>query len=171
MTTAAPATLSEVEVFRHQGHMTLAVLRANVDGVTQEESLIQPSPGGNCLNWVVGHLACIYNKMLPLLGQERVMEEEALKRYDRGAPPIKDAAEALELRDLIAAFEKASERVDAGLAAIAPETLDRKVPESPSGNPDETVRTLLSTVCFHQAYHVGQTGVLRRLAGKEGAIR
>lgn len=171
MTTAAPATLSEVEVFRHQARMIQSVLRVNVDGVTQEESLIQPSPGGNCLNWVVGHLACMYNKVLPMLGQERVMEEAVLKRYDRGAPPIKDAAEALELRDLLAAFEKATERFDAGLAGITLEALDRKVPDSPSGNPNETVRTLLSTIAFHQAYHAGQTGVLRRITGKEGAIR
>jgi hypothetical protein len=171
MTPAATATLSEVEVFRHQARMIRTVVRLNVDGVTQEESLIQPSPGGNCLNWVVGHLTCIYNKMLPMLGQEPVMEAAALKRYDRGAPPIRDAAEALELRDLLAAFEKASERVDAGLAELAPEALDQKVADSPSGDPNETVRTLLSTVCFHQAYHAGQTGILRRIAGKEGAIR
>ena len=171
MTPAAAATVSEVEVFRHQARMILTVVRLNVEGVSQEESLIQPSPGGNCMNWVVGHLACIYNKMLPLLGQPRVMEEEALKRYDRGAPPIKDAAEALQLRDLMATFEKASERVDAGVAALTPEALDRKAPDSPSGNPDETVRSLMSTVFFHQAYHAGQTGILRRIAGKEGAIR
>lgn len=171
MTTAAPATLSEIEVFRHQAGMIQTVVRVNVDGLTQEESLVQPSPGGNCLNWVVGHLACIYNKVLPMMGQEPVMEEEVLKRYDRGAPPIRDAAEALELQDLLAAFDKATERVDAGLAAISPEALDQKVPDSPSGNPNETVRSLLSTICFHQAYHAGQTGILRRIAGKEGAIR
>ena len=171
MTTAAASTISEIEVFRHQAGMTRSVVRANVDGLTQEDSLVQPSPGGNCQNWVVGHLACIYNKVLPMLGQEQVMEEEALKRYDRGAPPIRDAAEALELRDLLTAFDKATERVVAGLAGLSPEALDRKAPESPSGNPNETVRSLLSTVFFHQAYHAGQTGILRRIAGKEGAIR
>ncbi|HVG08418.1 MAG TPA: DinB family protein [Thermoanaerobaculia bacterium] len=171
MTTAAPATVSEIEVFRHQAGMVLKVVQVNTDGVSQEESLIQPSPGGNCLNWVVGHLACIYNRALPMVGQEPVMEEEALKRYDRGAPPVKDAAEALELRDLLAAFEKATERLDAGLAGLAPEALDSKAPGSPSGNPNETVRSLLSTIVFHQAYHAGQTGILRRVAGKEGAIR
>jgi hypothetical protein len=171
MTTAAPATLNEVEVFRNQARMTQMVLRLNVDGVSHEESLIQPSLAGNCMNWVVGHLACIYNKMLPMLGQEQVMDAEALKRYDRGAPPIKDAAEALELRDLLAAFEKATERIDAGLAGIIPEALDQKVADSPTGNPDETVRSLLGTVFFHQAYHAGQTGLLRRITGKEGAVR
>ncbi|MEA2559839.1 MAG: hypothetical protein QOH06_1343 [Acidobacteriota bacterium] len=171
MTTAAASTLSEIEVFRHQAGMILKVVQINVEGISQEESLIQPSPGGNCLNWVVGHLACIYNQALPLLGQEQVMEADALKRYDRGAPPINDAAEALELRNLLATIERATERVDAGLAGLAPEALDSKAPHSPSGNPNETVRSLLSTVFFHQAYHAGQTGILRRIAGKEGAIR
>lgn len=171
MTTATSATVSEVEVFRHQAQMIQTVVRLNVDGLTQEESLIQPSPGGNCLNWIVGHLLCIYDQMLPLLGQQPVMAEETLKRYDRGAPPIRDSAEALELRDLMAAFEKATERVDAGLAGLTPEALDRKAPVSPSDNPNETVRSLLSTVFFHQAYHAGQTGIVRRIAGKEGAIR
>lgn len=169
--TTAPATASEIEVFRHQTGLIHTVVRLNVDGVSQEESLIQPSPGGNCLNWVVGHLACIYNKMLPLLGQEPVADEATLKRYDRGAPPVRDAAEAQELRELMDVFEKATDRVDAGLAGLAPEALDRKAPFSPGDDPNETVRSLLSTVFFHQAYHAGQTGILRRIAGKEGAIR
>ncbi len=77
---------------------------------------------------------------------------------------------ALELRDLLAGFDEASRRFDAGLAGVNPETLDQLAPGSPSGNPNETVRSLLSTIAFHQAYHAGQTGLLRRLAGKEGAI-
>ena len=171
MTPAASATLSDVEVFRLQTGMIRTVVRLNVDGVSQEESLIQPSPAGNCLNWVVGHLTCIYNKVIPLLGEEPVADEATLKRYDRGAPPLQDGAEALDFRDLMAAFEKASERVDAGLANLGAEALDQKAPFSPGGNPDETVRSLLGTVFFHQAYHAGQTGILRRIAGKEGAIR
>lgn len=37
--------MSEVDVFRHQARATHEVLRRNVAGVTQEESLIQPHPG------------------------------------------------------------------------------------------------------------------------------
>jgi hypothetical protein len=171
MTAATSETLSEVEVFRHQARMIHGVVRTNVDGVTQEESLIQPQPGGNCLNWVVGHLVCIYGKALPLLGQEPVMEESALKRYDRGAPPLSDPADALEIRDLMTAWDETTRRIDAGLTGLTSEVMDRPAPHSPSGNPNETVRTLLTTIFFHQAYHAGQTGVLRRIAGKEGAIR
>jgi hypothetical protein len=68
--------MSEVEVFRHQARTVRDVVRLNVDGVTHEDSLIQPRPAGNCL----------------------------------------------------------------------------------------------AIVCFHQGYHAGQTAVLRRITGKDGAI-
>lgn len=162
--------MSEIDAFRHQAQATHQVLRLNVAGVTHEESLIQPHPGGNCLNWVVGHLVCIYDKTLPLLGQEPVMEEGALKRYDRGAPPLQDPAEALDLQELMTAWSEATRRIEAGLSGLTPETLDRPAPHSPGNNPDETVRSLLALTLFHQAYHTGQAGILRRIVGKEGAI-
>lgn len=170
MSATAPETTSEVGLFRHQAGLVRAVVRMNLEGVTHEESVMQPAPCGNCLNWVMGHLLVVYNRFLPLLGQEPVMDPASLKRYDRGSPPLTDPAEALPLADLLAAWERTANRVDAGLGTLTAEVLDRPAPHSPSGNPDETVRTLVSTVLFHQAYHSGQAGVLRRLAGKPGAI-
>ena len=79
-------------------------------------------------------------------------------------------AEALDFQVLLAAWNDASDRVDAGLAAVTPEALDKPASGSPTNNPNETVRSLLPTVLFHQAYHAGQTGILRRIAGKPGAI-
>jgi uncharacterized damage-inducible protein DinB len=35
----------------------------------------------------------------------------------------------------------------------------------------ETVGDQLAFLQFHEAYHIGQAGLLRRLAGKDGAIR
>lgn len=58
-----------------------------------------------------------------------------------------------------------------GLARLAPEALDAPAPFSPRNKGDETVRSLLSILVFHQAYHTGQTALLRRMAGKAGAIR
>jgi hypothetical protein len=73
-------------------------------------------------------------------------------------------------QELLAAFGKASERVDAGLAGLAPKKLDEPAPYSPTKNPRETVRSFLANISFHQAYHAGQTGLLRRIVGKPGAI-
>jgi len=164
------STLNEVEVFRNNAYVTDKALKVNLAGLTQADSLVQPSPGGNCLNWVVGHLLCVYNNVLLMLGQEQVVAPERLKRYDRGTSPIQNSAEALELSELLSAWEKALPRIDTGLAALTQERLDEKAPISPTNNPDETVRSLLAVVGFHQAYHVGQLGILRRIAGKPGAI-
>jgi uncharacterized damage-inducible protein DinB len=165
------ATAAEIELWRLQARMARDVVNINTHGLTHEESLVEPRPGGNRLNWVLGHLLSTYDGFLPLLRQEPVIGAAALQRFARGAPPLENPADAIDFAQLLAAWNQASERVDAGLASLDHEILDRPVPNSPSGNPDETIRSLITTIMFHQAYHAGQTGVLRRIAGREGAIQ
>ena len=160
----------EIEIFRHSARLIQRIVRLNTDGLTQADSLIQPQPAGNCLNWVVGHLVCVYQHVLPMLEQWPVLKTSALQRYDRCSIPIKDAADALDLSELLSAWDESSARVDAGLASLRAETLNAPAPFSPTGDPNETVRSLLNTILFHQAYHAGQTGILRRIAGKDGAM-
>jgi uncharacterized damage-inducible protein DinB len=73
--------------------------------------------------------------------------------------------------ELLAAWDEASRRMDAGLADFPTETLGQAAPGSPTNNPNETIGSLLATIMFHQAYHTGQTAVLRRLIGRPGAIK
>ena len=171
MSTIAPETVGELESLRLMARLAHVVVRMNTEGVSQAESLAQPQPGGNCLNWVMGHLVCVGNKALGIVGQPPVADEAALARYDRGSPPLTDPSEARDIGELLALWDEACARLEAGLATLTPEVLDRKAPHSPTGNPDETIRSLIVTLLFHQAYHTGQTGVLRRVAGKEGAVR
>ena len=171
MTSTASKTLSEIEVFRSNARTTHKVVRLNVEGLTQQDSLIQPAPAGNCLNWVMGHLVYVYDQLLPLLGQKPVAEPDAVKRYARGTAPLTNPSGALQLDDLMRSWDEASKRIDAGLTSLTLHALDAHVSFSPSNNPEETLRSLLATVFFHQAYHAGQTGILRRIAGKDGAIR
>jgi uncharacterized damage-inducible protein DinB len=174
MTTASSARakeLSEIEIFRDNARTIHRVVRLNADGITHEESLGQPQPAGNCMNWVLGHLICVYEEVLALLGQQPVMGKEALRRYGRGTPPLQDGAAALPWDTLLTAWDQVSERVEAGLASLTAEKLDAPAPGSPRKNPNETVRSFLGLFFFHQAYHAGQMGILRRIAGKEGAMR
>jgi uncharacterized damage-inducible protein DinB len=170
MATASSQQLSEIAVLRYQNQLTQQVLHMNLADVSHAESLVRPKEHGNSLNWIVGHLLCVYNNVLPGLGQAPVMLTERLKRYDRGSDPIRDA-EALDFAALHASLDEAITRFDAGLAGLSAEALDAKSPFSPTNNPEETIRSLMGTVLFHQAYHAGQTGVLRRVIGKPGAIR
>lgn len=171
MSTAEAAVLGEIEVLRKQVNLTHTVVKVNTAGVTHEESLIQPRPNGNCLNFVLGHLLWVYNQSLPLVNQEPVLGPEALQRYRRGAPPLTDPAQAMPFDELLAAWNTASERFADGLGTLAPEAMERPMPGPDSGGElTETVRSLLSIILFHQSYHAGQTGVLRRIIGKPGAI-
>ena len=170
MTTATETKASETVVFRDAARTTHKVVQLNVKGFTQKESLIEPREGGNCLNWVLGHLVCIYEQVLPLLEQKPVLGVDAMKRYARGTPPLHDVAEAMDIAQLLNTWDEQAERIDAGLAALTPEALSKRAPASPRNDPDETVSSLLTIVSFHQAYHAGQTGILRRIVGKEGAI-
>jgi uncharacterized damage-inducible protein DinB len=168
---AAAPSPREIDMMRHQTQMVQTVVHMNVDGLTQEETLVQPQPGGNCLNWVVGHLLAVYHQVLPLLEQEPVLPTSVLQRYARGSVPIRNPADAVDISALMTAWDECCKRVDAGLAALPILKLATPAPMSPTNNPDETIGSLLNTVCWHQAYHSGQTGILRRLAGKPGAIK
>lgn len=161
---------AQVKILRHQASMVHQVVKMNTDGLSQADTLIQPSPAGNCMNWVVGHLVAIYNQVLPLVHQEPTSLHESLARYDRGSRPIRNANDALGIAELMSEWDEACTRYDVGLKSMTTEELLQPAPMSPTNNPNETIGSLLSTISWHQAYHSGQTGLLRRLAGKDGAI-
>lgn len=171
MSTQDSQSQGEVKLLRQQAGMARQVLRMNTEGITQAESLIQPRAAGNCMNWVVGHLLAIYHQVLPLVGQEPVLADAQLSRYDRGSAPILDKSDALDIDEMMTAWDETCARIDAGFAMLTRDQLDSPAPMSPTNNPKETIASLLGTVCWHQAYHAGQAGLLRRLVGKEGAIR
>lgn len=171
MSTQIAPPLREIELLRTQADAIRQIFRMNTEGFTQAESLIQPEIAGNCMNWVVGHLLAVYNQVLPLLGQEPVLPESQLSRYNRGSAPIRDMSEALDINKMLAAWDETCVRIDAGLKTLTREQLDSPAPTSPMNNPEETIGSLLAIICWHQAYHVGQTGVLRRVVGKKGALQ
>jgi uncharacterized damage-inducible protein DinB len=146
-------------------------LDRNLGQLSQEESLIGPQKGGNCLNWVVGHLTRVRNRALGLVGEKPLFPDEDFDAYcDEAGVPF-DAEAALPLDELKRRFKALQEPLVRGLNAISKEVLEKPAPFSPTNNPNETVGSLLAAVAFHEAYHVGQTGMLRRVVGREGVIR
>jgi len=146
------------------------VLKKNTDGVSHEQSLHRPQPGGNCLNWVVGHIVASRNGFLEALGEEPVWAEEQAKPYRRGGKPMTDGSEAHELESLLKDLDASQERLMNGLKRLDPERLDDPAPFSPVNNENETLGSLFAGLTFHESYHAGQTGLLRRVMGLEGAI-
>lgn len=158
------------EMLMMQLGVTHSIFRVNTEGVTHEESLRQPEASGNCLNWIAGHLVTAYNSILPTVGEETVWDPDRDEIYKRGSAPLTSSAEAVEFGEICAAFSSAHERLMRGLATLPTERLTEPAPYSPGNNPDETLGSLLHLIAFHQAYHVGQLGLGRRLVGRTGGV-
>lgn len=139
-------------------------LHRNLEGVTDEEALHQPV-SGNCLNWVVGHIVASRNGVLKVLGAEPHWPAEQADRYARGSAPVTGPGGAASFQRIVRAFDESQERIAARLSEVTEADLAKPHAQ------DQSVGEWLSFLHFHEAYHIGQTGLLRRLAGKEGAIR
>jgi hypothetical protein len=143
------------------------VIQRNLDGVSHGDSLRTPDPGGNSLNWIVGHIVRTRNNALALLGSKPLYEDSEFAQY---GPGTFDPARALPLDELKRRFEALGPPLTAALDQVTAEQLSAAAPFSPTGNASETLGTLLASTAFHEAYHLGQTGLARRLIGLQGAI-
>lgn len=142
-------------------------MQANLDGITAEESLAQPQPGGNCTNWILGHLTAVQNNVLGLLGEGPVMEHPNLPLGEQG--PITGSVNAVPFDEARDRFLASADRCLTALGKLDDAALNEGGFTDPFGN-DVTRGELLTLLAFHQAYHAGQLGLSRRLVGKAGAI-
>ncbi len=144
------------------------VTELNIDSLSHEDSLVQPKRGGNCLNWALGHIVRSRILQLQLLGKTSPYALEDYDAYD--AAPVTGVGEAKSWDTLVEQFRALQKPIEEGLEAITDEALAAEAPFSPTDNPDETIGSLLAGLSFHEAYHAGQIGLLRRIVGKQGAI-
>ena len=161
---------TSTETLAHQLHFTHWVVNQTVADVSDDDALRQAAPNANNLNWILGHITATRNGMLQLAGCDPVLPTEIADRYKRGSEPVAEDP-AADLATLLAAFNAAQNRLTEALPALSRDVLTAKAPGSPTQNPDETVGSLLSLLVFHEAYHCGQLGILRRALGYEGVIK
>jgi len=164
-----PKTMAQTLTIQY-GYTTY-LFGATLTGLTNEQALKQPSPGGNCLNWVAGHIVQARGATLAVLGQELPFPAEKYERYVLGSASNTDAAETMPLSEMLADFAATEDGLAAGLAGLTAERLAEKAPFSPGNNEKETVGSLVAGLVFHEGYHIGQLGLLRRLAGEEGVVK
>jgi uncharacterized damage-inducible protein DinB len=155
------------EAIAKQFGLMYQVTAANLDGMTAEQSLAQPSPGGNCANWILGHLTNVQNGVMRALGEKPVWESDELARA--GFEPISGRAAAIDWNTLRDRFLGSRERCVAAISALSDERLAESLPH-PFGGATSRAE-LLNLLAFHQAYHSGQLAMSRRIAGLEGAVK
>ena len=141
-------------------------LERNLDGVTDADSLRSPAEGGNCVNWLVGHLLWSRGRVHELLGAVPAWPPHLgpSDAYHRGATGFNPDA-ARPLGELRAAMAASQSIVIAGLEQVSAGRLNEAATDK------MTVGEQLAFLGFHEGYHAGQVGLLRRLLGRAGAIK
>lgn len=140
------------------------IIHRQIEGLTHDDSLLQPPFRGNCLNWVLGHIMASRNGVLSLLGEAPILSEEEAALYASGSEPITSSADKhLHFDEIVSALDAAQKRIDTALEKVTPEDLARLEGE-------RTVGQQLAGLFWHEGYHTGQTGYLRQLAGKNDKV-
>ncbi len=141
-----------------------AGLKLNLRDISDADSRVEPAGGGNSINWVLGHLVMTRGLVLRLAGAAAVSGPELVEIYSGEEGVVFDRSRARPLEQLVAELDASQERLMEALSGLSSEAL-----AAPARN--TTVADLLTFLWFHEGYHSGQLGLLRRLVGKPGVIK
>lgn len=144
--------------------MTMSRLLADV---TAEESLTHVDAAGKNLNWIVGHLVTARAKLLAALGNEPRWYGEMMAVYGGKDTGTYSDAAARPLVDLQKLFAETQNRFTETLPKIA-EKLNDPCDALPHVKEGGTLADRVGAFACHEAYHIGQIALMRRLLGKPG---
>jgi DinB superfamily len=132
----------------------------HLEGLSHEESLLQPEFQANVLNWVLGHIINGRNEALLFLGKPSLWGDEQAGLYRTGSASL-EASVALPLERLMADFDESQADLEVALAEASElflsETVDTRFGE-------RTRWQHISGLGWHETYHIGQLELLRQLA-------
>ncbi len=126
------------------------------DNLTQEDALERPSERSNHLNWLLGHILHCRYMLAGMVGVQlenpfgNLFWEPIADREYPGIDKIRDS------------FPVISEQLLTILSAFTDEELDAiPAPDQPS------LSEIISFFAYHEAYHIGQLGYIRKFIGME----
>jgi uncharacterized damage-inducible protein DinB len=138
----------------------LKKLERNLEGLSGTDFLVRVSEDGSHLNWLLGHVLHARVQLLRELGgfahPDESLLEAAYARDTRASNAETFPSQIL--RDALRENQTALE-----------ETLHRADLTQP-GPRRGSLADRAAFMAWHETYHVGQSGLLRRLAGKAGVV-
>jgi hypothetical protein len=105
------------------------------------------------MNWVAGHLVNSRDDLLEDVGMTRILKPEYAEYYGRGKK-LTGPEVAIDIDTIKSDYERLTSEIN-------------KILEEGDDEKDQRVAFFM----FHESYHAGQLGVLRKLLGKEGKMQ
>ncbi len=160
-------THPDAETLNQSFALTHRIIKLQTDGLSHEDSILQPPFRANCLNWILGHIIVGRQSVLKRLGQAPLWDDEKVARYVTGSEPITSHERALPLETLLSDLDRSQQQIAAALEQTKPEHLAALVESRGS---ERSLGQVLAGLHWHETYHTGQLELLRQLAGKDDAI-
>lgn len=144
----------------------MMVIKMQVEGLKHEDSMLQLPFRGNCLNWVLGHLAATRQLILAWMDAPQVMNEAEIERYTRESEPVVGEGEdVIRLERMIEILEESQEAMNQRLGEMTEAELQKEMNEKGT-----QLWERLEFYAWHEGYHAGQMEYLRQLAGKDDKV-
>ena len=145
------------------------IIHLQTEGLSNAELLVQPPNGGNCMEWVLGHIADGLATILRVLDALPPENLPDLSRYQRGAEPILGPEAGLLGRaGLLEALDMLHSAAQTRLAELGEEAFDQEI--IIFGDHAQRRGWWALFFLFHHSYHVGQLEILRNIAGRTEKI-
>jgi hypothetical protein len=135
------------------------IIGMQINGLTHDDSLLQPPFYGNCMNWVIGHIVRSRGTMLKnAFGLSLTLTGEQLQTYDKTAI-TEDGPHVLKLEQLLEGLAETQQLIEQALSSTPVEKFTESFGDS------GTLGEYAVGFYFHDTYHTGQTEQLRQLTG------
>jgi hypothetical protein len=128
-----------------------------INGVTDQESLMQLPFEANCMNWILGHILSRRHSAIEALGADPLWGEDQLSKYRTGSEPISKPDQALAFSTLQHDLERSMDMLQNALQNSSNEVLDRKVVNDRG---EKSAYEHLEGFLWHETYHIGQLEIL-----------
>lgn len=161
METTAANSVSTV--IKEQFDLQTRLFNNVLEGIEDTESNDRPNEQVNHMKWIAGHLVSSRQGMCEIGGFEPLKKIEDQFGHGKSIDPN---ANYMSIKELKEQWNEIAEPIKRGIENM-PETAWEE--KSQFGLPisDQTMRGMLGFLMHHEAYHIGQMGILRKYLGKE----
>lgn len=150
------------EGFVHAFTRTAYFMHNHTKDLTHADALVQPPAPGNCILWIVGHVACYRNHILRMLGEAPTLDDAHAARFvPNSAPVLGEEPGLARFEDLLAAYDRSQEPIFAALRTLPPDAAAEVIT---LGSQTMPRAELVMSLMRHESYHIGQLELLREIA-------
>lgn len=152
-----------MSIIKAQFDLHTSLFNNCMEGISQDQAWEQTNDNHNPFIWLAGHLVGTRMGMSQFGGFEPDTSFDGFFGHDQKLDKSKTYPTLAEIK---AAWNEISPKISAGLANLPAEAWGG-LPPSKVPISDDTMEGFMAFIMHHEAYHLGQMGILRKQVGLE----